>query len=43
VRPIYVHSDERIQAMRLIKMLALLVYSLLEREMRQRGLPLTTR
>jgi len=43
VRPIYVHSDERIEAMLLINMLALLVYSLLEREMRQHGLPLTTR
>ena len=43
VRPIYVHSDERIQAMLLINMLALLVYSLLEREMRHKGLPLTTR
>jgi transposase len=43
VRPLYVHSDQRIQAMLLLNMLALLVYSLLEREMRQRGLPLTTR
>jgi transposase len=43
VRPIYVHSDERIEAMLLINMLALLVYSLLEREMRQQGLLLTTR
>jgi transposase len=43
VRPLYVHSDERIQAMLLLNMLALLVYNLLEREMRQRGLPLTTR
>jgi transposase len=43
VRPIYVHSDERIEALLLINLLALLVYNLLEREMRQRGLPLTTR
>jgi transposase len=43
VRPIYVHSDERIEAMLLINMLALLAYNLLEREMRQHGLPLTTR
>jgi hypothetical protein len=43
VCPLYVHSDERIEAMLLINMLALLVYSLLERQMRQRGLPLTTR
>jgi hypothetical protein len=43
VRPIYVHRDERIEALLLINMLALLVYNLLAREMRQRGLPLTTR
>jgi transposase len=43
VRPLYVHSDQRIQAMLLLNMLALLIYSLLERQMRQRGLPLTTR
>jgi hypothetical protein len=43
VRPIYVHSDARIEAMLLINMRARLVYSLLEREMRQHGLPLTTR
>jgi transposase len=43
VRPIYVHSDERIEAMLLINLLALLVYNLLERELRQHGLPLTTR
>lgn len=43
VRPIYVHSDERIQAMLLIHMIALLTYSLLERQVRRRGLTLTTR
>jgi transposase len=43
VRPLYVHSDDRIEALLLINMLALLVYNLLEREMRQRGLPWTTR
>ena len=43
VRPIYVHSDERIEALLLINLLALLVYNLLERELRQRGLPWTTR
>lgn len=43
VRPLYVHSDERIEAMLLVNMLALLTYSLLERQMRQHGLPLTTR
>ena len=43
VRPIYLHKDERIEAMLLINMIALLVYSLLEREMRRKGLPLTMR
>jgi hypothetical protein len=43
VRPIYVHSDERIEALLLINLLALLVYNLLERELHQHGLPLTTR
>jgi transposase len=43
VRPLYVHSDERIEALLLINLLALLVYSLLERELRQHGLPWTTR
>jgi transposase len=43
VRPIYVHSDERIEALLLINMLALLVYSLLERQVRHKGLALTTR
>jgi transposase len=43
VRPLYVHSDARIQAMLLLNMLALLAYSLLERQARRRGLVLTTR
>jgi transposase len=43
VRPLYVHSDERICAMLLVNMIALLAYSLLERQLRQRGLNLTTR
>lgn len=43
VRPLFVHSDDRIEALLLINMLALLVYNLLERELRQRGLPWTTR
>lgn len=43
VRPLYVHSDERIEALLLINMLALLVYSLLEREVHSKGLALTTR
>jgi transposase len=43
VRPLFVHSDERIQAMLLVNMLALLVYSLLERQAEQHGLCLTAR
>jgi hypothetical protein len=43
VRPLYVHSDERIQAMLLVNLIALLVYSLLERQAEQHGLSLTTR
>jgi transposase len=43
VSPIYLHKDERIEAMLLINMLALLAYSLLERQVRQNGLQMTTR
>jgi len=43
VSPIYLHKDERIEAMLLINMLALLAYSLLERQARRGGLPMTTR
>ena len=43
VSPIYLHKDRRIATMLLLNMLALLAYSLLERQMRQQGLPLTTR
>jgi len=43
VSPIYLHQDRRIAAMLLINMLALLAYSLLERQLRQQGLHLTTR
>jgi transposase len=43
VSPIYLHKDERIEAMLLINMLALLAYSLLERQARQAGLQMTTR
>jgi transposase len=43
VSPIYLHKDERIEAMLLINMLALLAYSLLERQARQGGLQMTTR
>ena len=43
VSPVYLHKDERIEAMLLINMLALLSYSLLERQARQNGLQMTTR
>ena len=43
VSPIYLHKDERIEGMLLINMLALLAYSLLERQVRQSGLQMTTR
>jgi transposase len=43
VSPIYLHKDDRIEAMLLINMLALLAYSLLERQARQNGLRMTTR
>jgi transposase len=41
VRPLFVHSDERLRALLLINLLALLAYSLLERQARQQGLSLT--
>jgi len=43
VSPLYVHKDPRIQAMLLLNMLALLAYTILERQARQSGLALTTR
>ena len=43
VSPIYLHKDERIEAMLLVNMLALLAYSLLERQVRHNGLQITTR
>jgi len=43
IRPLYVHSDVRIQALLLVNMLALLAYSLLERQVQQAGLQITTR
>jgi transposase len=43
VSPVYLHKDERIKAMLLINMLALLAYSVLERQTRQAGLHLTGR
>jgi len=43
VSPLYVHKDPRIQSMLLLNMLALLAYTVLERQARQTGLALTTR
>jgi transposase len=43
VSPIYLHKDERIEGLLLIHMVALLTYSLLERQARQGGIPMTTR
>jgi len=43
VRPLHVHSDERIQALLLVNLIALLAYSLLERQAQQHGLCLTAR
>ncbi len=43
VRPIYLHKDERIAAMLLVNMIALLVYSLAERRCRHNGLQITGR
>jgi transposase len=43
VSPVYLHKDKRIAAMLCLNMVALLAYSLMERQVRQQGLPLTTR
>jgi hypothetical protein len=43
VSPIFLHRDDRIQAMLMLNMLALLAYTILERQARQSGLALTTR
>jgi len=43
VSPIYLHKDERIEGMLLINMLALLAYSMLERQVRQNEVQMTTR
>jgi hypothetical protein len=43
VSPVYLHQDQRIASMLLLNMVALLAYSLLERQVRQQGLQLTTR
>lgn len=38
VSPVYLHQDQRIASMLLLNMIALLAYSLLERQLRQQGL-----
>lgn len=43
VSPVYLHQDQRIASMLFLNMVALLAYSLLERQVRQHGLQLTTR
>jgi transposase len=43
VSPVYLHKDKRIEAMLLVNMLALLAYCLLERQVRLRGLHMSTR
>jgi hypothetical protein len=43
VSPLYVHKDPRIQSMLLLNMLALLAYTVLERQARQTGRGRTTR
>ena len=43
VSPLYLHKDNRIQSMLMLNMLALLAYTILERQARQSGLALTTR
>ena len=43
VRPLFVHSDERLRAMLLVNLIALFAYSLLERHAQQHGICLTAR
>lgn len=43
IRPLRVHSDQRIQALLLVNLISLLTYSLLERQAQQHGLCLTAR
>jgi transposase len=43
VSPVYLHQDKRIASMLCLNMVALLAYSLLERQVRQAGLAFTTR
>jgi hypothetical protein len=41
VRPVFLHKDERIEALMFVNMLALLVYSILEMKCRRSGLKVT--
>ena len=43
ISPLYLHQDERISAMLFLNMVALLVYNLLQRQIRNQGLQMTTR
>jgi transposase len=43
VSPLFLHKDKRISAMLFINMVALLAYTLLQRQMQQQGLQMTTR
>jgi hypothetical protein len=43
VRPIYLHKDERIEAMLMVNLIALLVYSLAEHRCPRNGLQITSR
>ena len=43
ISPLYLHQDQRIAAMIFVNMVALLVYNLLQRQIRQQGLQMTTR
>jgi len=43
VSPIFLHRDDRIQTMLMLNMLALLAYTILERQARKSGLAFTTR
>jgi hypothetical protein len=43
ISPLYLHQDQRIATMLWINMLALLAYTVLQRQVRQQGLQMTTR
>jgi len=43
ISPLFLHRDDRIQTMLMLNMLALLAYTILERQARRSGLALTTR